>query len=156
MTKKPTAQTSAASAEELLDVFASIFTASQLRPTRYGKDAPVPTRLAGRTLHVAVSTAARRLQEVADALDHAAVALKDAASLEASLAPKITKKMPDGLTPSTQMATQLHDLHHIMREAAEATQARARALRLMTFAPRACAARHRTCEICALRGCKRS
>ena len=111
---------------------------------------------AGRTLYVAVSTAARRLHELADALDHAASAVKDAASLEASLAPEITEEMVSRLTPAIQMATRLQDLRHIMREAAEETEARAQSLRSLPPAVPAQDAGRCSCGGCALRGRKRA
>lgn len=115
--------------------------------------APAP---AGRTLYVAVSTAARRLHELADALDHAASAVKDAASLEASLAPEITEEMVNRLTPAIQMATRLQDLRHIMREAAEETEARAQSLRSLPPAVPAQDAGRCSRGTCVLRGSRRA
>ncbi|EGY23896.1 hypothetical protein [Nitratidesulfovibrio liaohensis] len=105
-----------------------------------------PATVSVEDLRIELDNAARRLHEVADALDNASDAVKAAIDMEVALADEVSEALVVRLAPSAIVVMTARDAAPALRSAAEATEARARSLR--SVAP--------TRGTCALRGSKRA
>ncbi|MEG6504481.1 hypothetical protein [Nitratidesulfovibrio sp. 1201_IL3209] len=128
-----------------------------LEPTR-----PIDVDAVSREdLRLALDNAARRLHEVAEALDRAAEAVKEVIDVDVALevarsGVTVADETITRLAPSAIAVMTYREAVVAVREAAEATEARAQTLRSMAPVLNTCAARRRTRGTCALRGCKRA
>ncbi|HBW15658.1 MAG TPA: hypothetical protein DEF41_05900 [Desulfovibrio sp.] len=115
-----------------------------------------PATVSVEDLRIGLDNAARRLHEVADALDNASDAVKAAIDMQVALADEVSEKLVVRLAPSAVVVMTARDAAPALRSAAEATEARAQSLRSLPPAVPAQDAGRCSRGTCALRGSKRA